>query len=590
MIARQMKLIASIAFLVVAVFGQKTTTDRIAVSGSDRTIPIGKARPAVVKASVKPRLIPAIPLLGSVATASAAESFAVNGNIAYTCDNNEISAINITNPANMQVVGTATAPLIQNSGDIHCSLQRSTLVVFSDQTSSTVGSSPGFVAFSLANPTQPSLVAATPINKRFFSEPLYVGNLAYVPTTALTFQFGWSNQFGDLLAVDVSNFSNPTLLGTLEQPQIDPVSGGPNDIIGVTQAGGSLLYIGISTSTGAANNGVGGMRTVDASNPAAMTVIGQLSIPGTIQSSAPLIQGTVGVSIGNNGGYVGAIGANPSSKGNIVITTFDVSDPRQPQILSINTTTNTVGPGGGATQIGPNLFAFAGVLDSNSNNVLLIVDVTNPAAPVMQTIPIPQPFTDMRAVGTTLFATLGPGGFAAYSIPGITNTPTSVCPVFIDTMLVLDRGANIPSQAFSNAEAALESFINSLHLPSDQVGVASFTTSGTVNQTLTNNASLADNAFSQIIPGSGASYIGSGIAAAQAELTSPRHNPSAAPMLIIVSDGADLGAPSPTATLAAANAAKAAGISIVSVQYGTGSSTLMQSIASSAANFYQVTQ
>ncbi len=540
--------------------------------------------------TAKPRTIPAIPLLGSVATASPAESFAINGNLAYTCDDDEISAIDITNPASMHVLATATAPLIQNSGDIHCAVQNNTLAVFSDQTSSTVGNSPGFVAFSLANPTQPALIAATPINKRFFSEPLYLGSLAFVPTTALTFSVGsWDTQYGDLLAVDVSNVSQPHLISTLEPPA-DTVFGGANTVIGVTQASGSLLYIGYSTSTGAANNGVGALQIVDASNPAAMKVLGQLSIPGTIQSGAPLIQGTVAVSIGNNGGYVGALGANPGTKGNVVVTTFDVSDPRQPQILSVNTTTYTVGIGSGATAIGTNLFAFAGVFDPNGNNVLLIVDVTNAAAPVIQSIPIPQPFTDMRAVGTTLFATLGSGGFAAYSIPGITTTPVSFCPAFIDAMLVLDRGANIPSQAFSNAESALAAFISALHLPSDQVGIGSFTTSAAINQTLTNNVTLADNAFAQIILGSGPSYIGAGIAAAQAELTGPRHNSLATPILIIVSDGADHGAPNSSATLAAANAAKAAGIEIISVQYGTGPATLMQSIATSNATFYQVTQ
>jgi Mg-chelatase subunit ChlD len=157
-------------------------------------------------------------------------------------------------------------------------------------------------------------------------------------------------------------------------------------------------------------------------------------------------------------------------------------------------------------------------------------------------------------------------------------------------MLVLDRGANIPSQAFISAETALESFVGTLQFPSDEVGVASFTTSATVNQTLTNNPSLAINAFSEIIPGGGISYIGSGIAAAQGEFASPRNNPAATPVLLLISDGADLGAPNSSATLTAANAAKAAGIEIISVQYGTGPTTLMQSIASSSANFYQVTQ
>ena len=96
-------------------------------------------------------------------------------------------------------------------------------------------------------------------------------------------------------------------------------------------------------------------------------------------------------------------------------------------------------------------------------------------------------------------------------------------------------------------------------------------------------------AFDGIVAG-GTSYIGAGIAAAQAELTGPRHNAAATPMIVIVSDGVDAGAPNPASTLAAANAAKAAGIRIISVQYGSSTGTLMQSIASATSDFYQVGQ
>ena len=88
--------------------------------------------------------------------------------------------------------------------------------------------------------------------------------------------------------------------------------------------------------------------------------------------------------------------------------------------------------------------------------------------------------------------------------------------------------------------------------------------------------------------GPASSYIGSGIIAAQAELTSPRHIPSANQIMIVLSDGADKGAPNNSATIAAANAAKAAGIRIISVQVGSGSGALMQSIASSSSDYYVV--
>jgi hypothetical protein len=562
-----------------------THKPQIAASGTTRELVPGPRK--ATKPSVRPlgQSGPTITLLGTVQTASEAESFAISGNLAYTCDNNEISVINIANPVALAVVSTATASLIQNSGDIHCDVQQGNLAVFSDQTSTTNGDSPGFVAFSLANPTQPVELAATPINRRFFSSPLYIGNLAFVPTNAVTYDItGWDDQLGDLLAIDVTNLASPQLLGNLE-PSADPqgILGGANSVFGVTQANGSLLYLGYSTSIGNNNNGSGALVTVDASNPAAMRITGQLTIPGTVQSSAPLIQGSIGVSMGNNGGYTG--GAPPVVFGNIVITIFDVSNPRVPAIISITPTSYSVGPGGGSAQIGNNVYAFAGVQDSSGNDVLLTVDVTNPLVPVINSLPLAQPFTNMRVVGTILYATLGSAGFAAYSIPGVSGA-TSTCSTYIDAMLVVDQGAVIPASGFLDAKTSLKSFVGTLQA-TDQVGVESFTLAPEIEQTLTRNDSLALTALDTIVQ-SGPSYIGGGIAAASAELSSPRHNPSASRVIVIISDGVDAASPAPGATLAAAAAAKAAGVRIISIQYGTNSNGLMQSIASSSGDFYTV--
>jgi Mg-chelatase subunit ChlD len=149
----------------------------------------------------------------------------------------------------------------------------------------------------------------------------------------------------------------------------------------------------------------------------------------------------------------------------------------------------------------------------------------------------------------------------------------------VDAAIVLDRGMAMTAQAFQSAQAALEAFVNSFHLPSDHVAVVSFTTSGSLNQALTTNGVLAQSAIAGVVPG-GTSYIGSGIAAAQAELSGPHHTAGAAQVMIVLSDGADLGAPNPNASVAAAQAAQAAGIRIVSLQYGATPNALMQAIAS----------
>jgi hypothetical protein len=317
-----------------------------------------------------------------------------------------------------------------------------------------------------------------------------------------------------------------------------------------------------------------------------MQTMGQILVPGTVQLCAPLIQGDIAVALGNSGGW----GNNGNGlRGNIVVAVFDISTRREPAILSINPTSfvpNALTVG--AAQIGTNQFAFSGVQDAGSNNVLLIVDVSNPQSPSITSMPAPL-FLSMRAVGNALYATLGTGGFAAYSIPEASSAPPSVCPAFVDAMLVVDQGAAIPTSALYAAKTALESFVGDLQLTSDLVGVASFTLTATVGQTLTHNGPQATTALNGINGLGGGSYIGSGIAAVQAELTGPRQNTQATPVIVIVSDGADSEAPNAGATLAAANAAKAAGIRIISIQYGS-TGTVMQSIASSPADYHQVGQ
>ena len=234
------------------------------------------------------------------------------------------------------------------------------------------------------------------------------------------------------------------------------------------------------------------------------------------------------------------------------------------------------------------MFAFAGVADTAGNPVLLVVDISNPKIPDIVAYPVGQAFTSMQAVGNTLYATLGAGGFATYSIPG--GTPISLSyPTSLDALVVFDRGVNVSSTAFSSAKNALKSLTNALHLPSDKLGVVSFAASASLAQPLTGDAPSAKRAVDLLLPASSASaYLGGGIVAAQTELTGPRRTPSATPVMIIVSDGRDTAAPNGTATLAAATAAKAAGIRIIALQYGSPASALMQSIASAPADYYLV--
>ena len=118
-------------------------------------------------------------LLGAVPTTSAAQSIALNGNTAYVCDQNEVSIVDITNPASPKLLGIALAGAITNAQNIHCDIQRGNLVLLADTASTLTGNNPSFLAFDITNPLQPTLIKSTPVNKRFFGAPYYQGNFAF---------------------------------------------------------------------------------------------------------------------------------------------------------------------------------------------------------------------------------------------------------------------------------------------------------------------------------------------------------------------------------------------------------------------------
>jgi len=66
-----------------------------------------------------------VTLLGSVATASQAQTIGINGNTVYTCDNNEITIIDVSRPATPGLIATASSPT--NTTNTYCDVQRGQL-------------------------------------------------------------------------------------------------------------------------------------------------------------------------------------------------------------------------------------------------------------------------------------------------------------------------------------------------------------------------------------------------------------------------------------------------------------------------------
>ncbi len=367
--------------------------------------------------------VPVFSLIGSVSTTSAAATVAVNGNTVYTCDSNEVSVIDATNPASPTVIGTALAGAINNAADIFCDIQRGDLVMLADTGNSGIGNNPSFLAFDLTNPLSPSLIASTPVNKRFFGAPFYQGNNAFFGTNVI-FLSGSDivGQGGDFVSMDVTNFSAPSVLGTVEEPEINgSVYGGAFNVDGVTPYSTTLAYASTSTSQGGNTaTGTGQLWAINTANPSAMSIVTEVDVPGTIQLFSPLVQGSTAVAIGDTGGWRNPDVSADAFLGTIVVAVFDLTNPQIPQLVANVSTAFLPSPsfGRGAVVIGPNLFLYGGVMDSSNNQLLMLVDTTNPQSPVITTYTVPAAINGMRAVGTLLYASTS-SGLQIYSIPGV---------------------------------------------------------------------------------------------------------------------------------------------------------------------------
>ena len=174
----------------------------------------------------------------------------------------------------------------------------------------------------------------------------------------------------------------------------------------------------------------------------------------------------------------------------------------------------------------------------------------------------------------------------------LTSSPTEIsvdpCYPAVDVMLVVDRsGSMANNNKFNNARLACSNFVSTLNFPADQAGIVSFATTTSTDRTLINSSNAVLTAIGQIPAPSGNTYMSNALRAAQAELGSVRHNTSALPVMLFLSDGQPTD--STNAVLAAASQAKAANTRIFTIGIGDVNAALMQQIATSPSDYFYST-
>lgn len=144
-----------------------------------------------------------------------------------------------------------------------------------------------------------------------------------------------------------------------------------------------------------------------------------------------------------------------------------------------------------------------------------------------------------------------------------------------DVVLVIDSSSSMNGSADDDSgrtklEAAVDAartFMTQMELPEDQASIATFDENARVVQRLTGARGVLETELRRITLGSG-TRIDRGIRVAFGELLSPRHIPSNASVMIVLTDGQPSGG-SEASTLREARDARAAGIQVYAVGLGS---------------------
>jgi uncharacterized protein YegL len=158
----------------------------------------------------------------------------------------------------------------------------------------------------------------------------------------------------------------------------------------------------------------------------------------------------------------------------------------------------------------------------------------------------------------------------------------------VDVMLVIDRSGSMAGRMISDAKQAAVEFVNQMDLTVDQVGVASFATTGrgTLDHPLSRDASAVIQAINRLSAG-GETDIKEGLEIAATEIISSGHHLATnAPVIIILSDGHH-NETSSGELLATAGRIKQAGIRIISIGLGSyADERQLKAVASSSTDYY----
>jgi hypothetical protein len=354
-----------------------------------------------------------------------------NGNqeLAYTVGANGISIIDVSNPSSPQVLSTFAQDVIVKGGYNIAQVVGHDLLVATNVTLNSSGFN--FIVYDLTNPLNPTLVSNTDIPYRFLSDMYVLGNVALFPIEEFDYYPGGEEyyfaQSSNVIAVDISNLSKPTVVGKLF------ASNDPHPQGGAVIVNSQIAYTVSSTETGGdTSSGVGDLRLINISNPAMPTLIGDFHIPGTETLTNIALQGSRALVVGSSGLLQPFTSKVAGLTGNVTLTVLDISDPSNPKVVG-NTLVTEATSSQDATlpssrrdlvDLGNGLFALSNVLEGGKP-ALLLIDASDPNNIIVSAQQTPALDNGLTVAGSTLYAGT-PTGLVTYNIGQLVSTPVTV--------------------------------------------------------------------------------------------------------------------------------------------------------------------
>ncbi len=430
---------------------------------------------------------------------------------AYESGTGGIDDINVTDPTNPQLIEVFGQSNTVNGklGFNIAKVVNGYLIVATTITYNASGFN--LLVFSLADPANPQLVSNTAVSDRFLADLLVnsTGTDAFVPVDGENL-FGSSvySRFGNFVSIDLSDPTQPTVGSTLFNDNYEPSGEG------MAEYGGTLVTDDIAYVTGltpggsdVANN-TGNLLVVNVANPASMSVITSLTVPGTNALIGVAVQGNQALVIGSAGPQSDTY--NPNATGvfdNLSLTLLDITDPSNPQILGQTFVTpeqfpvNEPGQKTDVVSLGDGDFAVSDT-DANGNPALLVIDPSDPSNMIVGATQVPSGVHGITVSGDMLYASTS-DGLSIYQIHPLVSDA-----VTITANLPAGTAANIVSGSFNVPPTQINTSSSGDSLVWDR----SFA-SGNTTYTFTWQTTVSAVQAGQTVPvttGASASYVNQG--------------------------------------------------------------------------------